>query len=94
MQLSEDVNKTRLQVRSTERTISLDTRRLLKICVGLRVGIERLERDQCLARERKQQDLVILRAVSTITAQIETSVNSLQLSISLIGVVVRQLLQS
>lgn len=88
------MNETRLQVRRTGRNVSLDTGRLLKICVGLRVGINRLERAHYLARRHQPQDTTMSRTISTANAKIETSVNSLKLSISLVGIAVGELLRS
>ncbi|KAL9620135.1 MAG: hypothetical protein Q9160_005341 [Pyrenula sp. 1 TL-2023] len=94
--LSKDIVETGLQVKNTGSNVSLNTERLLKICVGLRVGIKRLERTHGITRSHKpqMQDEKILRTVSTANARLQTSVDSLKLSIPLLSAAVRQLLQS
>ncbi|KAL9094978.1 MAG: hypothetical protein Q9165_002580 [Trypethelium subeluteriae] len=53
--LSNQLDKVTAKVQSTSELARLDTRRLLQVCAGLQVGVERIERRQWL-QQRKSQD--------------------------------------
>ncbi|KAL9116952.1 MAG: hypothetical protein Q9187_006515 [Circinaria calcarea] len=80
--LSQDIRETKNEIRRAGNKTRLDTHRLLKICAGLRVGVERLERQRRLEFENEQRAMSTGRAIWAGVIQVRSSVNTLQVSIS------------
>ncbi|KAF2231425.1 hypothetical protein EV356DRAFT_293355 [Viridothelium virens] len=92
--LSSQLDKVTAEVRLTSELARIDTRRLLQICAGLQVGIERIEKRQRF-QPRKTQDSRPRRIARTEhqTSSLQRDARSLKWSLQLTTHTVSQLLQ-
>ncbi|KAL9079447.1 MAG: hypothetical protein Q9157_001656 [Trypethelium eluteriae] len=92
--LSSQLDKVTAEVRLTSELARIDTRRLLQICAGLQVGIERIEKRQRF-QPRKTQDSRPRRIARTEhqTSSLQRDARSLKWFLHLTTHTVSQLLQ-
>lgn len=75
-------------------SINLDTRRLLQICVGLRVNFQRLEKEHLATKNSQQkQHRLVRHTLKQQSALFQTATHTLQFSLQRTSLAVGQLLK-
>jgi hypothetical protein len=91
---SANTQATALELRKVGDTLGIDNRRLLKICVGLRVDIKRLGRQHHnLGMNWQRHEDSLAQKLTQNSRALRSTLHPLQTSITQTGVVVRHLSQ-
>lgn len=92
--ISREAAETRCTVKTAAYTAALDSSRLLQICAGLRVGVQRLEwRAQLAGRSYRKNQRLVVRNYQNMSAAMGTIAANLQIRASKTIILVEELLR-